>query len=427
MRRECRCSLKAIVPFNRNQIKIIGRFPVFLFALFSCAFYINNCKAQEKNYIIGTVLNGESDAAISNVSVFITNTSRGTVSAANGSFRLSGIPAGKYDLIISSVGYTTQVYSFSSDKLPLNLKIYLELRATELETVIVEPYEKDGWEKWGSFFIENFIGTTEAAKLCKIRNYKTLRFRNSKKKNTLTAVAAEPLIIENRELGYKITYQLEEFSYDFNKQTLSFLGYTLFEDMATDIQHIPKRFLRERRKVYNGSIVHFMRSLYLKQIEQNGFEVKRVTRLPNTEKERVKALIRSQAQRQARPNPDSSTYFNRILRQDDYQQTISDYNLTDDSLVSATDNGQMQLYFDNFIQVTYKNGIEEPGYLEYAHERRKLHYPRSIVFLQNGNPLTVEKNGSYAPPSEFFSSGYWAWSEKISHLLPTDYDNAKGH
>ena len=126
----------------------------------------------------------------------------------------------------------------------MQLKIYLEPKATELEAVIVEPYEKDGWEKWGKFFIENFIGTTDAAKLCKIRNYKTLRFRHSKKKNILTAVADEPLIIENRELGYRITYQLEDFTYDFNENTLFYLGYTLFEDMAKDTSKHPQTIFK---------------------------------------------------------------------------------------------------------------------------------------------------------------------------------------
>src|SRR5688500_2939663 len=242
-------------------------------------------KAQDKNYISGRVLSGETDAPIPNASVFITNTSRGTVTSVNGTFDLKGIPAGKYDLIISSVGYNTQVYSFSSEKLPLQLKIYLEPKVTELDAVIVEPYEKDGWEKWGKFFVENFIGTTNASKLCKIRNYKTLRFRHSKKKNVLTVVADDPLVIDNRELGYRITYQLENFTYDFNKGTLFYLGYTLFQDMAKDTLNIPKRFLRERRAAYQGSIVHFIRSLYNNRLVENGFEVKRVKRVNNDEKE----------------------------------------------------------------------------------------------------------------------------------------------
>jgi hypothetical protein len=391
--------------------------------------------AQSKNYIAGIVLNGENNAAIPNTSVFITNTSRGTISGTDGKFQLNNIPPGKYELIISSIGYNTQVYPFSSDKLPLQLKIYLEPKATELATVVVEPYEKDGWKRWGTFFIENFIGTTDAAKLCRIKNYKTLRFRHSKKRNVLTVVADEPLIIENRELGYKITYQLENFSYDFGKHTLFFLGYTLFEDMAKDKDKIPKRFLRERGNAYKGSMVHFMRSLYTNRLAEEGFEVRRMVRIPNTEKERIKHIMRTyravtDANGKAAPNlkihGDSTEYYNRVLGQKDYEEVFSRHTLNADSLVSYSTDGQCVMFFNNFLQVMYRLKVEEPAYLAYTMESRPAYHPRSVVFLVNGEPLTIEKNGSYQPPTEFFSSGYWAWNEKISHLLPADYDEAEG-
>ncbi|RYY21726.1 MAG: carboxypeptidase-like regulatory domain-containing protein, partial [Chitinophagaceae bacterium] len=213
--------------------------------------------AQPGNYIRGTVWNAETETAIPNASVFITNTSRGTVSAADGGFSLTGIPAGKFDLVISSVGFATQVYSFSSEKLPLLLKIYLQPRVTELDAVVVEPYLKDGWEQWGKFFIDNFLGTTDAAKLCILRNHKALRFRFSKKRNLLTVSADEPLIIDNRDLGYRIQYQLEDFRYDFAAKTFFYLGYTLFEDMAEKKKAVPRRFLIARRKAYAGSMMHF--------------------------------------------------------------------------------------------------------------------------------------------------------------------------
>jgi hypothetical protein len=408
----------------KSRILIHGLIPaiiLFFIFLFPASF---TAKAQDKNFIAGRVLNGETEAAIPNASVFITNTSRGTVTSVNGTFDLRGIPAGKYDLIISSVGYNTQVYSFSSDKLPLQLKIYLEPKATELDAVIVEPYEKDGWQKWGKFFIENFIGTTGASKLCKIRNYKTLRFRHSKKKNILTVVADDPLVIENRELGYRITYQLENFSYDFGKNTLFYLGYTLFEDMAKDTVNIPKRFLRERHAAYKGSIVHFIRSLYTNKLVENGFEVKRVERIENTEKERVKALMRGKSG-SGRYN-DSSEYYERILRQEDYQDIYSKHNLSADSLVSINGDKQHEMFFRNYIQVMFRNGLEEKSFLLSTGQNRKQYYPRSLVMLLNGIPVTIDQSGSCYPPTEFFSSGYWAWSEKIAHLLPTEYDDDRG-
>ena len=121
------------------QIRLRLKEPVRGLSLLSVflIFLIIDAIAQDKNFIAGIVLNGETGSPVPNASVFITNTSKGTVTAMNGTFELRAIAAGKYDLIISSVGYSTQVYSFSSEKLPLQLKVYLEPKATELEAVIV--------------------------------------------------------------------------------------------------------------------------------------------------------------------------------------------------------------------------------------------------------------------------------------------------
>ncbi|RYG00279.1 MAG: carboxypeptidase-like regulatory domain-containing protein, partial [Chitinophagaceae bacterium] len=89
--------------------------------MMSLPFFVSG---QPKNFITGIVLTGEKEAPVPNASVFITNSSRGTVTSATGHFELKDIPDGKYELVISSVGFATQVFPFSSDKLPLKLRVY---------------------------------------------------------------------------------------------------------------------------------------------------------------------------------------------------------------------------------------------------------------------------------------------------------------
>lgn len=400
-------------------------------------------RAQEKSRIIGRVLNGETEMPIPNASVFITNTSKGTITNNAGSFELNSIPAGNYDLVISSVGYATQVFSFSSEKLPLNLKILLAPKAMELDSITVEPYLRDGWEEWGKFFIENFIGTSAAAKQTRIKNYKAIRFRFSKKKNLLTAVADEPLIIENRALGYKIQYQLEDFRFNFTDKTLFYLGYNLFEDMSEDKKRIPKRYLTNRKIAYEGSMMHFMRSLYSNELIANGFEVKRMYRNPNTEKERVRGLIKAHPNLMSRTRPknlsvtisgasgvvanpetqdaDSSSYYERILRQPDFIETYGADILTADSLVSMSADSSKYLFFQNYLYVKFLKSKEPREFLVWAMQSRQSYYPISQVFLVENTAVEIAKNGSYFPPQNIFSLGFWAWSEKIAHTLPLDY------
>ncbi|MFT3936509.1 MAG: carboxypeptidase-like regulatory domain-containing protein [Chitinophagaceae bacterium] len=378
--------------------------------------------SQSSNFIKGKVINGETNAVIANASVFITNTSKGTVSSSTGLFELQNVPEGTYDLVVSCIGFETQVYTYKSSQLPLNMLIKLAPKVEELEAVVVEPYEKDGWEKWGKFFLENFIGTSANANDCTIKNYNVLHFRNSKKKNQLTVIADEPLIIQNRALGYNVQYQLENFTYNFKENMLTYLGYCLFTESN---KKGPKpRHLRNRDEAYNGSIQHFMFSLYNNRLAEEGFEVKRLARTPNLEKQRVREVYRQMA-RSKHMQADSSAYYERILKQPDMLETYGSSLLTADSLLTNNDALTKKLSFDNYLYVVYKNEKEEPKYLQYTNENRPTYFQRSVAFLPNGKGVFINELGNYYMPLDFMSYGYWGWSEKIASLLPFDYEHPK--
>lgn len=396
--------------------------------------------AQDQHRITGTVVNATTGATITSASVFISGTSKGTVTNAAGSFSLSALPStGSYELVVSSIGYVTRVYAFTADSLPLRLLIELKPKVDELESVVIEPWEKDGWQRWGRVFTESFIGTSAAARTCSIRNYKAIRFRYSRKTKTLIAVADEPLIIENRALGYRIKYQLEDFIYEMGKGKLLFVGYTLFEDLSEDKNRIPRRWIVSRKHAYQGSMMHFMRSLYSNNLAAEGFEVRRMYREPNLEKERVKkeyaALWRRSGGTGSRMVlghgdtlkivSDSTEYFNRIMKQPDSLDMILPAKLTADSLMMQGSDSSRVLFFTRYLNVVYTTGLEEEEYIERYWERRKPQPPVSTATLITGNPVMVERSGSYFPPQEFFASGYWAWSEKLSHMLPVEFDPEK--
>jgi hypothetical protein len=239
----------------------------------------------------GIVSDADGGQPIPGASVFLSNTSVGTVANAQGEFTLQ-IPAGKYDLIISSIGFETGNQTISSTDIPDFITIKLKTKAKELETVVFEPFEKDGWNKWGRFFVENFIGTSALAKDCILKNKDALKFRHSKKKNVLTAIGFEPLIIENKALGYTIRYQLEDFSFDFKTNFLYYAGYPLFQEMDGGLVK-KRRWEDARSKAYLGSMMHFMRSVFRNTIAQESFDVFALKKVFNAEKARVKSVYRS--------------------------------------------------------------------------------------------------------------------------------------
>lgn len=397
---------------------------------FFCLGLFNFCSLflSAQVFLKGSVVD-EKNNPIPGTSIYLNNTSVGTRADDRGNFLLI-IPHGKYELIASSIGYETYIQALSSNKDSAFLTIRLKLKNDVLETVVVEPYEKDGWEKWGRFFIENFIGQSEFAENCKIRNREVIKFRHSKKTNLLNAYADEPLVIENKSLGYTIFYQLESFTFDFNKHYLIYTGYPFFQAMKGSGNKL-KKWGNNRREAYYGSMMHFMRSLYRNQLIQDGFEVRRLQKIPNEEKIRVRAVYAgnkgitkaSGSTIAGEINKDSSDYYSKILKQPNEHNIIGRAILPGDSIAYAAGQTTAGLYFENYLLVIYKKKLAP---LEYRQQFPKNSTAmQSQLILINGQPVEIEANGSYFNPTDLLSLGYWAWSEKIAAVLPFDYEPSK--
>src|SRR5687767_11972338 len=173
---------------------------ITLFTLFTGISVDTN--GQQKNSIHGKVTD-QAGHPIAGCSVYLSHTTNGTTTSNSGVFRLENLLEGKYDLVVSAIGYETKIIPLSSDNYPGNLQISLSRQPTELAEVVVEPVDKNGWRKYGKYFIDNFIGKTRNARHCKIVNNEVIKFRFSEKNNRLTAKANQPIIIENKVLGYR--------------------------------------------------------------------------------------------------------------------------------------------------------------------------------------------------------------------------------
>ncbi|SRR5579871_20116 len=378
--------------------------------------------AQSTNFIKGKVFDAASKAPVNNCSVFINSTSKGTVTNNSGEFILQNLPGGKHELIISSIGYQTFVYEFNSTQLPLDLNVTLNQKSTELSEITIEPEVKDGWRVWGKTFLDNFIGTTENASHCTIKNTKALHFRFSEKRNRLTVFADEPLIIENKSLGYTIKYQLEDFYCDFHTHMILFLGFPLFTEMETEKKKQEMKWEEKRREVYLGSIIHFMKSLYNNQLAEQGFRIIRNFRIPNMEKKRVQDLYLGNIQtadtfqigkngtplqvNQKRNFPkDSIIYYESVLRKPDF--SVGYKAVIPDSLITANSDATKSLFFSDSLTILYTGPDKKRD--------------QSWVFLITPQPIIVYSNGLYSPPQEFVTNGYWSLFEKMANAVPVDY------
>ncbi|HXR83710.1 MAG TPA: carboxypeptidase-like regulatory domain-containing protein [Hanamia sp.] len=388
------------------------------------AFFCQNAFSQS-DQLKGIVLNADDNSALASASIFINNASVGTLSDANGKFTLNGIAQKNFELIISYTGFSTVSLKITPENVAQFHTIKMVPRKEMLEGISIMVPEKDGWKTWGKFFTESFLGESDFAKQCIIENPKVLRFFNDKEHNRLTAYSNGNLIVRNKALGYLIKYQLEEFDYDFKNKIITYVGYTGFEDLKTRSSKKRSHWLKARAEAYYGSIMHFMRSLYADSILENGFDVREKIRINNNDSLFNKIYLPGNmpavriGNNTYKARPGEIPEFKKIP---DYVDLINLKSFSfKDALTFNSATKQKELYFDNSLQVIYKNANFKMDYLIKNGMPKYLKMNQlSTAYLVNTEPLEIEKDGSYFDPMNLMSYGYWGWC-KMAEMLPIDY------
>jgi hypothetical protein len=394
---------------------------LFFFFIFFC----QNALCQTSQ-IRGIIINGEDNSKLASASIFINNSSKGTVSNAEGKFILGGITEKNFELVISYTGFISVSLKINPENIGLFQTIKMVPRKETMEGISIMIPEKDGWKTWGKFFTESFIGQSDFAKECVIENPKALRFFNDKKHNRLTAYSNTNLVIKNKALGYLIKYQLEEFNYDFKNKIISYVGYTNFQDLKTHSANKRMRWLKARKEAYYGSIMQFMRSLYSDSVAEKGFDVREKIRILNTDTLFNKIYLPGNMPTVRIGNDSYKSRAGEIpsfKKIPDYVDLINLKNLSfKDAVTFDSSTNQKEFYFDNYIQVIYKNAYAKRDYIIANRLPIYLKMKQSSeAKLSSDDPLIIEKDGSYFNSLNMISSGYWGWF-KMAEMLPSDYE-----
>ena len=133
--------------------------------------------SQSNFTVSGKVIDSASREPLAFASVFCQNTTQGTATNKEGSFYLS-LKEGGYDLVITYTGYRSQMIRISQDMKTTDLEIEMVKEEKSIEEVVIRSSNevKDGWKKYGKFFLENFIGTTPFASQTVLVNPEVLKF-----------------------------------------------------------------------------------------------------------------------------------------------------------------------------------------------------------------------------------------------------------
>ncbi|NOT92557.1 carboxypeptidase-like regulatory domain-containing protein [Ferruginibacter sp.] len=338
-------------------------------------------------YISGKVVDATTKLPMQAASVFAQNTTMGTVTDAEGNFKMA-LPNGGYDLVITYTGYqTTSKRITSTDADDKNIIIELKQKEKAMEDVVIRSTGevKDGWEKYGDFFLENFIGKTENSKLCSIKNKEAIHFYFSKKRNRLKILATEPVEIVNEALGYSIKYAVDSFTYEYNSDVSLYTGYPLFDELqSTDTAKL-NLWAANRKKAYKGSMLHFMRSLYNKQLKEEGFEIQFLVK--TSDKETAVPLL---------------NFYGAInYNKDDSTQTV-------EILPNQTE-----------VVVIYNKEVPEQNYLNINPDQPEKFQLTVLSFVPKESVI-VEQNGYYFEQTDITINQYLGW-KKMADMLPFDF------
>lgn len=360
------------------------------FLIFTACLYFFNIPvfSQATYYIVsGRVIDKNTKAPLSGASVFAQNTTFGEASDAQGNFRIK-LPNGGYSLVVSFTGYETESIRISNTSAG-NDSVVFELapkeKALEEVSVAISNEVKNGWEKYGSFFTQNFIGQSNFAKQCVIKNPEVLHFYFSKKRNRLKVLAAQPLTVDNFALGYTLKFAIDSFTNEYNTHTNLFIGYPLFEEMqGTPEQHATWK--QNRMAAYNGSMLQFMRSIYHRTLEEDGFELQFIINNNNNDEFPVKV---------------QNIYGALNYERDDSTNTVQ------------------FMPNQNEVAVIYKKSKPEQAYLE-TDPTIKKDFQLSTLTFASGEPIVIEQNGYYYDQTDITTNGYLNF-KKIGDMLPYDY------
>lgn len=236
--------------------------------------FLTLCTTAFNQVINGTILDKKTDSVICFASVYFNGTFVGTSSDVNGNFELNVSKNASMPLTISAVGYYSVTLTDYSKGEPLI--VYLKPKTYDLnEAVINSKSLERKRRRYLILFKEEFLGTTANAQDCKIMNEKDITFNYDSDDDTIKAYALKPILIENRALGYNVTYYLDKFEYYKHKEATFFCGNIIFqEDVTTEVTQ--KQYEEIRKYTYFGSRMHFFRSLWSNDLISNGFIVKKL-------------------------------------------------------------------------------------------------------------------------------------------------------
>ncbi len=328
----------------------------------------------------GSVTDANSQRVLRDAHVFIASSLIGTATDYEGKFILDDVSPGAHRIVASMLGYEpASIDTLLRAGKTYEFKINLKPITVELDEVVVNARLARRWQRRLSKFTRLFLGETDNSSLTTIINPEVLSFVSRFGK--LSATASEPLIIENRALGYRIQYYLKEFFYQGN--TIKYDGEPSFTELTPTDSSEWQRWLINREVAFSGSERHFLLSLISGKTHEEGFEIHRRFSIDSNG-----ARFALDPNELLEPGP---TPLEQLLT------------------------------FHGVLEITYVNENEEDRFREWQRQPTWIRPGPQRSFMElNSGPTLIDESGEVIDPYGVVVYGYFAF-ERIANKVPKEY------
>ena len=215
----------------------------------------------------------EVNQPIYDANVYLDGTSLATTTNARGFFELTVSAQINASLVISYIGFQTVYLSAIDDS--KDLVVILKKSVNELKEVVIKKERFSRKEKL-QLFKEQFLGTTKAGRNSRIKNEAEIDFDYDETSHVFTASSDVPIVIYNPILGYEVSYEINTFKILLKPLSIksedilniTYSGYSKFKEISHSDEVI-----KERKNSFQGSTLHFMRSLVTNKLYLNKFKL----------------------------------------------------------------------------------------------------------------------------------------------------------
>ena len=218
--------------------------------------------------VSGRVTDAETGDPVVGAAVFLSNTTVGTTTDANGNYQLKIPGEGSYRLTVSHVAYEPVFKDIEPGETSQTIDVAMQIHEMEEVTVTVKTNVR---KKDVDLFWKTLFGKKPSKKTIYVTNPDEVYFYYNIETQKLTVSCRVPLQIVNNETGYQIQYVLNYFTHDYSANLSSWEGQYLFAELEPENLKQHNAWDKKRKEVYSVSISNFIRSLYHDSLLENGF------------------------------------------------------------------------------------------------------------------------------------------------------------